>query len=284
MPGEVVAMDIVGPFPLSSTGHRYVLTVMDHASAWVEAYPLPQKSGFQVLNKFNTEWISRYGAPAVLITDQGAEFNNTDFRQYLRDLGIQHRRSTPYHPQTNGKLERAHRTIKGILRKLANNRLDDWESCLAQALWAYRITPKPNGFTPYFLHLGRNPDLPETALTAEHGALNRWQYLRECFREAYENSREYDYRRLTARANGPAIRIGDSVVVYNNEQGVLDPKWDHLYTVTKVRGPVISLCDEYGRKRIVNRSQVRLAPADGWSDIGRRLRRAERRAHTESTP
>ena len=199
LPNEVVAMDIVGPLPISTKDNRYVLTVMDHASCWVQAYPLPSKSARNVMDAFNTGWVSRYGAPAILLTDQGSEFNNGEMRRYLHDLDIQHRRTTPHHPQTNGKLERAHRTIKNILRKLNNSHEGDWEDCLAAALWAYRVTPKPNGFTPFFLHLGRDPDIPDIALSPEHHALNRWRVLHGCFAEAHEQtrgSRRYNRERL----------------------------------------------------------------------------------------
>ena len=279
LPNEVVAMDIVGPLPHSTKGRRYILTVMDHATCWVEAYPLESKSARAVTEAFNGEWVSRYGAPAIVLTDQGSEFNNSELRQYFQDLGIQHRRSTPYHPQTNGKLERAHRTIKNILRKLSNAHDGDWEGSLAAAMWAYRVTPKPNGFTPFFLQFGRDPDIPDVAITPEHNAMTRWRTLRVSFSEAYERarqSRQFDQARLTRQATGIELRSGDTVVLYNNVRGVFDPRWDHLYTVTRVRGPVISLEDQHGHRRIVNRSHVRLAPVNGWDDISRRVRRANR--------
>ena len=53
--------------------------------------------------------IPRYGSPEILITDQGLEFRGRDLGAYLKMVGTDHRRSSPYHPQTNGKLERAHR-------------------------------------------------------------------------------------------------------------------------------------------------------------------------------
>ena len=279
LPNEVVAMDMVGPLPHSTKGRRYILTVMDHATCWVEAYPLESKSARAVTEAFNGEWVSRYGAPAIVLTDQGSEFNNSELRQYFQDLGIQHRRSTPYHPQTNGKLERAHRTIKNILRKLSNAHDGDWEGSLAAAMWAYRVTPKPNGFTPFFLQFGRDPDIPDVAITPEHNAMTRWRTLRVSFSEAYERarqSRQFDQARLTRQATGIELRSGDTVVLYNNVRGVFDPRWDHLYTVTRVRGPVISLEDQHGHRRIVNRSHVRLAPVNGWDDISRRVRRANR--------
>ena len=50
------------------------------------------------MDAFNTGWVSRYGAPAILLTDQGSEFNNGEMRRYLHDLDIQHRRTIEYRP------------------------------------------------------------------------------------------------------------------------------------------------------------------------------------------
>ena len=267
-------MDIVGPFPTSPQGNRYVLTVMDHASCWLEAYPLATKAAAGVTDAFAKEWVARYGAPAILLTDQGSEFNNNDLRVYLDGLGIQHRRTTPYHPQTNGKIERAHRTIKDILRKLMNLRRSGWEDELQAALWVYRITPKPNGFTPFFLHLGRDPHIPDFSTSIENYAMNRWNILRDCFKTAQENNREaqrYNTARLNRQCTGVDLHVGDSVVLFRHNRGTFDPRWDHLYLVTRVRGPIVSLKDDHGNVRIVNRSQVKLAPTAGWDDIHRRI-------------
>lgn len=100
-PGQTVGMDLCGPFPLSLHGNKYILPLIDHCSGWVEAKPIPS----QVLRYLEQEYLPRFGAPEVLITDQGLEFNAAPLRQFMEGVGIEHRRPTPFHPETNGKIE-----------------------------------------------------------------------------------------------------------------------------------------------------------------------------------
>ena len=107
------------------------------------AKPLTNKTAANVLHYLEAEYIPRYGPPEVLITDRGLEFRNELVKGYLAALGVDVRNTTPYHPQTNGKVERFHRTLKAILRKLVNARAGEWEDCLGPALRAQRSREHP---------------------------------------------------------------------------------------------------------------------------------------------
>ena len=116
----------------------------------------------------------RRNPPEILLTDQGVEFKGQDLAGYLRHVGTEHRRTTPYHPQTNRRIERAHRTLKSIIRKLINNRTTDWEDWLGAALWAHRITVSDTTqFSPYFLQYGREPRLPLSRLLCPPSSRSR---------------------------------------------------------------------------------------------------------------
>ena len=139
-PFQIVGMHMCGPFaPSSKSNARYLFTMIDHYSGYVEAVPEAQKTSEMSINALMQGVISRYSVPEILITDQGGEFQSREFRQLTQDLGIDHRRTTQYHPQTNGKIERFHRTLKSILSKLVNNNQTAWEDQLADALMAYRV-------------------------------------------------------------------------------------------------------------------------------------------------
>lgn len=87
-PGQIVGMDLCGPFPLSRNGNRYLLTLIDHCSGWVEARPIPCKESEQVLKYLEQEYLPRFGSPEILITDQGLEFNATPLKQYMEPRGL----------------------------------------------------------------------------------------------------------------------------------------------------------------------------------------------------
>ena len=112
-------IDIVGPLPSAYVaGHsyalpyHYLLTCIDRATRWVEAIPLIDTTASSVANAFVSGWISRYGVPLEVVTDRGAQFESELFANLSTIVGFHHVRTTSYHPQSNGAIERFHRTLK----------------------------------------------------------------------------------------------------------------------------------------------------------------------------
>ena len=115
-PLELVAMDLMGPLPISSSKNAYILVVVDHFSKWTECYPLPDIRACTVALCFVKEFVSRHGLPERIHTDQGKQFESLLFRELCLRLDIDKSRTTPYHPQGDGVVERANRTIQNILK------------------------------------------------------------------------------------------------------------------------------------------------------------------------
>ena len=109
-PFQDVAVDIVGPFPTAVGGYRFMLTCFDSATRWLEAVPVRTTTA-KVLITCLTDIFARCGFPTRLTSDNGSQFVGKTFTKWLRDMGIQHAKSTPYHPQGNGVVERLHRTF-----------------------------------------------------------------------------------------------------------------------------------------------------------------------------
>ena len=288
-PGQIIGIDMTGPYPLSRHGNLYALSIIDHCTGWVEVKPLPNKTAETVLRYLEQEYLPRYGPPEILISDNGSEFKNHLVKGYLEELGVEIRHCTPYHPQSNGKVERFHRTLKQMLSKLVNARANDWEDCLGPALWAHRIsTSSVTGFTPYFLTFGRKPPMPQLKLLQrvegmERDVLaSRIDELSRAFKEAARNtavSRVYNTERLRQRAQAGDLQVGDHVVVYASDAGRLEPHWDHGFVVTHVRGPVVKVVGPRNKRLTLNRDKVKLvAPESDWDNLRNRLTHTERAA------
>lgn len=113
---EHIHIDIVGPLPTAASGHRYLLTMIDRATRWPEAIPLIEITAEEVAKTVYDGWISRFGCPATITTDQGRQFESRVFASLTRLLGIERTRTTPYHPIANGIIERWHRSLKAALK------------------------------------------------------------------------------------------------------------------------------------------------------------------------
>ena len=124
-PFEVMAFDIVGPMPKGKGGCRFLLTAICMASRWPEALPLRSITAKSVAQGM-LEIFSRTGIPLQLLTDQGAQFVGSLVTQLCNNLHIDKIKTTPYHPECNGVVERMHGTLGAMLTKAAAEG-QDWE-------------------------------------------------------------------------------------------------------------------------------------------------------------
>ncbi|BHF62388.1 hypothetical protein SprV_0200537000 [Sparganum proliferum] len=161
-PNEIVGVDLMGPMPPSPRGNRYILVLVDFFTKWCEAVPLPQADAITVAKAILSEWICRHGVPERLHSDQGAQFESRLMGELCKLLHIRKSRSTPWHPQGNGQVERTNRTLRGLIQSFVNGCPDSsWDVALPQCLLAYRsATHSSTGHTPFALMYGREVRLP----------------------------------------------------------------------------------------------------------------------------
>lgn len=132
-------MDLVGPLP-QSQGYKYLLTIIDRYSRWVEAIPIRNIYAATVAEKFISVWVSRFGVPRTLTTDQGTQFESRFFKEISNILGSNKIRTTTYHPHSNGMIERFHRHLKSSLKAASNTK--NWYSNLPWVLLGIRSAIK----------------------------------------------------------------------------------------------------------------------------------------------
>lgn len=154
---EHVHMDIVGPLPISE-GNQYILTVMDRYTRWPEGYPMPDMLAETCARTFVNNFVTRFGVPSRLTTDRGRQFESRLFFELTKFLGVHRIRTTSYHPQANGLVERLHRTLKAAIVARGSMK---WTEELPIVLFGLRCTTKEDiGCTPAQLVYGQNLCLP----------------------------------------------------------------------------------------------------------------------------
>ena len=117
---QFVHIDLVGPLNESSCNNKYILTAKDRATGFLVTMPITDKKAVTVRNAFFQCWVGPFGVPQVVVSDNGREFVNTALTEAFEQLGIDHRFVSPYSPQTNGFIERQHKTINVALRALTD--------------------------------------------------------------------------------------------------------------------------------------------------------------------
>ena len=126
-PYDKIAIDLVTEFKMSSSGNRHILTIIDHLTGWPEAFPIPDKSADTIVSTFIIQYLPVHVYLRYILSDNGTEFKNHLMDQVLQQLGIEHIFSTPYHPQSNGKLEVFHRYLTSTLKKLCEKDPSNWD-------------------------------------------------------------------------------------------------------------------------------------------------------------
>ncbi|KRX48156.1 Retrovirus-related Pol polyprotein from transposon [Trichinella murrelli] len=152
-PWERVSIDIL-EIPMSRHGNKYLLVLQDSFTKWLEALPMKDQTATTVARKL-TAVFCRFGIPETLHSDHGATFESETLRLLLNNFGIKKTRTTPYHPQSDGLVERANRTLLQLFRTYMVKDAD-WEDHLLLMLYAYRTAKHAStGASPFTLMFGR---------------------------------------------------------------------------------------------------------------------------------
>ncbi len=158
-------IDLVGPLPPSSGGETHLLTILDRSTRWPEAIPLRSTSAESCATALVSGWVARFRVPQQITSDRGSQFTSSVWDSLMRRLGVKSRLTTPYHPQSNGAIERFHRRLKEALRaRLAGS---SWAEHLPWVLLGLQAAPREDSGVPAAELVYRAPlALPSQFLTA----------------------------------------------------------------------------------------------------------------------
>ena len=206
MPNERVALDVLGPLARSKKGNKVILVMTDHFSKYTKAIAMPNQEAKTVAAVFDREWVSVFGAPRNVHTDQGSNFEAHTFREMCRLLQIEKSRTTAYHPQGNSQAERFNSTLLNMIHAHARDNPKEWDENLHHVVLFYNSTKHSStDVEPNRVMFGRNVDLPiDITMPADPSIQPQTpnDYVRQLekkLRAAYMSTRAHLKRAATAQ-------------------------------------------------------------------------------------
>ena len=231
VPFQRIAVDIVGPIhPMTERRNRYILTIVDYATRYPEAIPLPSIEAERVAEALVSVF-TRVGIPREMLTDQGSQFTSEVMKHVSKLLSIKQVTTSPYHPIANGLVERFNGSMKQMLKRMCAERPSDWDRYVEPLLFAIRESPQESlGFSPFELLYGRkvrgpmsilkelwtgNVDVAETKTTYEY-ILDLRNRLEETCQEAHRTLQKSAARykhQYDKKSKNRSLEPGDKVLL-----------------------------------------------------------------------
>ena len=168
-PGELLHVDFTSieeTVPLHEEPViRNVMVMHDHFSKYVVAYVVKDQTAHTDAEMLRNGYFGLFGAPEYLVSDQGKAFTGHLISNLCELYEVQKLRTSPYHAQTNGQVEKMNQTIIRMISKLEQNKKAHWSELLPEMLAAYYGTHSAvTGYSPYFLLFGRKSRMPVDCL------------------------------------------------------------------------------------------------------------------------
>jgi transposase InsO family protein len=185
---ERIAMDVAGPVRESNRGYRYILVILDYASRFVFTIPMKNQKAPTIAKCLVNKIITKYGAPQSVLTDRGTNFLSHLVKEICMLFKIKQMRTTAYHPQNDGLVERFNRTLCDMLACYVVDEPEEWEKYLPFLTFAYNtaIQSTLKEYT-FYLFFGRAPILPND-IKINHRYENRGEE-NNVYAEKWENAK-----------------------------------------------------------------------------------------------
>lgn len=242
-PFSLIGIDYCGPFKKTPRENQYVLVLTDYFSRHVTAIALPNCTAQTTAEAMFNDYFCKYGVPSVILSDQGPHFRNQLMDNITRLIGYNHIYSSPYHPQSNGLVERFNATFVPQISKLQDTQHNNWDEYLQAVVFAYNTgIHKTTRYSPYELLYGRPARLP-IHVRPQHFSFNRpndyFEQLQKTLRIYHQTAKQYlntqqQYTKVLYNQNrsDPQYKVGDKVLVrIPGVRGKLDP---HYFPVPKI--------------------------------------------------
>jgi transposase InsO family protein len=279
-PMDLIHMDFL-KLDKCKGGFESVLMITDHYTHYAQAYATRNETAVTMAKVFWHQWVPHYGWPNHIITDKGQTFLSVMMMELCKLGDVKKINTTPYHPQTNGQVERYNRTLIAMLGKLEPDDKKDWKIVLPAMCHAYNSTShSTTGYSPYYLMFGREPRLAvDVRFGTKRPGVKSWEphsiFIEKTKKrmdwafkqsEAWHRKRgERAKRNYDKRTRGAKLKVGDIVLVrrmaFEGRHKLAD-RWEAPeYIVIEVpweEGPIykIKRVDGTGKVHVLHRNQL----------------------------
>ena len=252
LPFHTVSMDIMGPFPTTEEGYRFVLVFSDYLSRYMEICPIKDKTSVSVAEALKHRVITRHSCPRVLLSDNAREFVSQVIQDVCKFYDIHKCQIVAYKPSSNGLVERANKAILSILRTLITPTTSDWHLFLDDVQFTLNNSINESvGESPHFILYGYDGRMPHSLLddaVPPRPTYDYRDYVAYRTKQSFEvtkkvremlskssKSRKIQYDRNTVV---PSAQLGQKVYVIKHvRDGPLfkvSPKFDGPYRIVEI--------------------------------------------------
>lgn len=276
---QLLTMDFHGPIaPVTKQGNRYIISLTDVLSKFVITRAVRDCTAATAARFVTEEVILKYGTPRHILTDNGTHFTAAMMSKIFEQVGVTHLRATPYHPMTNGQIERYNATMDAKIAALSNGSRTNWDEQLPFVTFNYNTSlHTTTGQTPFELIYGRSPILPfdqQPPLVALEEVSQYKQkmdnYVSTLTQQARNNiyTQQMKYKqRYDQHRTDPIHKVGDLVLIkVLNQRNKFDIRYQGPFRIIQQLGQKTYVVED-----ITNSTIVRQVTSDiMWSIIERR--------------
>ena len=255
---DCITMDFIGPFPKTARGYDSVLVIVERVTRWVYYIPVRTTNTAQeVFAVLNARVLANHGIPSSIISDRDSRFTSHFWEGVWSQMGTALKRSTAFHPQTDGQSERQVRTVVEAMRAYIDAGQGNWDIILPQLQFAHNTSVSAStGMSPYEMMYGRTARTPLDAELEADGVALRGIYpgakqLSERIKEAESRAREITekaqaHQRQQSMRGRSAVTVKEGDLVWlanknmkldsNNRARKLEPLFFGPYKIISMKG------------------------------------------------